>query len=77
MKFELLNPEKMIIGECSDRRMRRYDVAVSYQICLRIIAPDSEAWKRINQAIISRWSLAGLEWIKARAWERGGKETER
>lgn len=26
-------------------------------------------WPAINRAIIDRWSLSGLKWIKARAWK--------
>ena len=26
-------------------------------------------WPELNRAIMDRWSLSGLKWIKARAWK--------
>ena len=26
-------------------------------------------WEKVNTAIINRWSISGLEYIKKRAWE--------
>jgi hypothetical protein len=33
---------------------------------------DSTDWSRVNEAIMTRWSKAGLAYIKAQAWKVGG-----
>ena len=61
----------MLIGpDC-----RRADVVPLYGvgILLEHFARPPQArtsWARVNQAIIRRWSVSGLQWIKQRAWQR-------
>lgn len=31
-------------------------------------ALENVDWRRVNEAIIVRWSLAGLKYVKTRAW---------
>lgn len=48
-------------------------VAKTYALALRSEVPAD--WKRINEAILKRWSKAGLARIKASAWRKvEGKE---
>ncbi len=41
-------------------------IAQTYALALRSSWPTD--WKRVNAAIIKRWSAAGLEQIKKLAW---------
>ena len=45
----------------------RADMALSYAYLLTHQAGID--WTEINMGIINRWSLSGLRWIKARAWD--------
>lgn len=46
-------PEKQILGEIADKRMKRLDVAKSYALILRD-QRDEVDWGKINRAIIER-----------------------
>ncbi len=65
--FVLAVPEQTILGEIADRRMNQKDVAKTYALILRD-SPNSVDWAKINEAIMNRWSFAGLERIKRMAW---------
>jgi hypothetical protein len=58
-----------ICDEVADKRIKRKDVALSYAFALLSAAAkaDSPDWGTINRAILARWSMSGLEWIKKRA----------
>ena len=45
---------------------RRY-IAGLYGIAIRYDFGQTD-WKQVNEAIIARWSLSGLKWIKRLAW---------
>lgn len=47
----------------------RNDLAEEYAATLRQCGPSWEGWHEINEAILRRWSMAGLKYIKARAWK--------
>ena len=61
MKVEMIDPagvlEKEIAAGCD-----RKSAAMTYAYALR--QGDHEAAIRMNKAILSKWSLAGLRWIK-------------
>lgn len=61
------DPEGTMLREIEDAAMKREDVALSYAMGLR--APDEVDWSKVNHAIIDRWSLSALKWIKERAWK--------
>ncbi len=44
---------------------KRKDVAMTYAFLLR----DGGNAARANHAILERWSMSGLQWIKRRAWQ--------
>lgn len=52
------------IGACL-----RNDVAARYADVLRDGLAGGVTWLDINSAIIQRWSMAGLKYIKKRAWD--------
>lgn len=67
MRVELVNPEGVLLEEIADKRLKREDVAMSYAFAIRQDAKLD--WRKVNEAIIDRWSLSALKWIKERAWK--------
>ena len=55
--------------EIADKRMKRYDVALTYAFGIRD-EPDSIDWRKVNHLIMDRWSVAALRYIKESAWRR-------
>lgn len=66
MKIELMFPEKIILTEISDKKATQKDVAMTYRIIIQ--QKLKVDWKKINKAIVDRWSRSGLERIKQLAW---------
>lgn len=46
----------------------RDKMAVEYQSMLLTFSGDWDRWAGLNAAIVRRWSPAGLEYIKRKAW---------
>lgn len=65
--IELVDPEGVLLREIPDKK--REDVALTYAMALGSSEVDEIDWSKINHAIIERWSIAGLKWIKTRAWK--------
>lgn len=61
MNIELACCESVILNEIA-QGCNQTQVAQSYALSLRSSWPTD--WKRVNEAIIKRWSKAGLERIK-------------
>lgn len=57
-----------IIQMIIDKDTKRADVARVYEEMLDGVPPFHEL-SRVNAAIIDRWSVSALKWIKARAWD--------
>jgi hypothetical protein len=66
--FELACCERMLLQEIADKRMKRKDVAKTYAMSLRSSERDTIDWKKVNEAIIERWSMSALTFIKEQAW---------
>lgn len=64
-RFVLVCPEQTVEGEIA-AGAKRQDVAETYALALRY-CPGAD-FKRINTAILNRWSVSALRWIKERAW---------
>ena len=64
--IELLNCTDILLTEIKDKRCKRRTVAKTYALALR--SSESTDWSAVNTAIITRWSVSGLEWIKRQAW---------
>jgi hypothetical protein len=70
VRVELACCEKTLLSEIADKRFRRKDIAQTYALAIK----SQEAtdglidWKKVHQAIIDRWSLAAVHWIKEQAW---------
>jgi hypothetical protein len=67
----MVDPEGQILREIADKRMTRDDVALTYAFGLRD-AIDTVDWPKVNQAIIGRWSLSALKYVKTKAWRHLG-----
>lgn len=67
MKFEMIGAEQEIMREIADPKMKREDIALTYAFLIR--QSEHPDWSKINRAILERWSMAGLKWIKERAWK--------
>ncbi len=65
MRIELANCTENLLSEIAAPEMKRRDVARTYALAMRSSEPTD--WKRVNAAIMERWSRAALEWIKQQA----------
>jgi hypothetical protein len=68
LDFQMIDVEHQLLSEIADKRMKRIDVALTYVFGLK--QPGDVNWSKVNHAIIDRWSVSGLQWIKAEAWKR-------
>lgn len=64
---EMVGVEGALLREIADKRMKRNDIALTYAFGLR--GNEVIDWKLVNAAILDRWSMAGLTYIKQRAWK--------
>jgi hypothetical protein len=69
--IELVCTTTTLMTEISLPEMKQTDVALTYAMALR--SSDKTDWSKVNQAIIARWSVAGLERIKKLAWKSSGR----
>ena len=69
IRIKLADPQGHLLREIADPAMKRRDIAMSYRMAATW-QPDEVDWPAVNTAIISRWSPAGLDWIKKEAWRR-------
>ncbi len=67
MEIELAACEATLLGEITRPEFTRNDVAKTYCLALRSSEVERVDWKKVNQAIIDRWSLSALKFIKERA----------
>jgi hypothetical protein len=63
----MVDVERTILEEIADRRLTRDDVAATYAFGLRDEMTTVD-WQKVNHAILDRWSLNALTYIKKRAW---------
>ncbi len=57
---------EVLLQEISDERFYRRDVAKTYALAIKSSAETD--WEKVNRAIIRRWSVSALRWIKHQAW---------
>ena len=68
-EVRMLNPEDTILEEIQMRGIKQKDIAQTYAFLLKDPDAGDLDWRTINQAIIDRWSVSGLERIKKMAWD--------
>ena len=66
--FELTNCEYVLLNEVKNNALKPEDIAKTYSLALR--SQEKVNWKKVNAAIVKRWSFTILEKIKREAWER-------
>lgn len=64
--IELALCTEVLLREIEYKGSTRRDVAKTYALALRSSEPTD--WEKVNRAIIERWSLHALGWIKDQAW---------
>ena len=65
MSLELANCTNHLLREIADPAMKRRDVAQSYALAIR--SQETTDYARVNAAIVARWSLSALVFIKRQA----------
>lgn len=69
LKISMADPQRVILEEIADKRFKQKSVALTYAFCIRQDGDtDAIDWRKINRAIIDRWSRSGLDRVKKRAW---------
>jgi len=67
MKVELMDAEEIILREIADKNLTRDNVALTYAFC--ISSREEIDYGKINRAIVARWSMGALAYIKHNAWK--------
>ena len=67
MKVELMFCEEIILQEIADKKFSRDNIAITYAFCRDAKKTQNVNFRTINEAIIKRWSLSALEYIKNEA----------
>lgn len=62
--------EATILNEISQKEYKRRHIAQTYRLSMHAERANGEVidWKKVDEAIVARWSRSGLEWIKKQAW---------
>ena len=66
MRVGLVAPTQTLLDEVADPKMKRNDIVATYALALTTM--EEVDWPVVNRAIIDRWSLSALTYIKDRAW---------
>ena len=72
LKQEIAKFTNQIIEDCKGGHIKRKGIVPSYAWLISqmgLYGVDEIDFKSINQAIIKRWSVAGLIYIKEQAWK--------
>lgn len=65
--IELIDTTRVLLDKIASPEFRQPDIALTYAMAIR--SSDPTDWKKVNAAIVARWSISGLERIKTRAWK--------
>ena len=65
MIIELVNTTETLLDTIKKAK-NRLEVSVVYKWA--ICSSEETDWKKVNQAIINRWSINALDYIKKMAW---------
>jgi len=64
--MKLMCCTEVLLGEIQNKELKQKDIAQTYLLALR--SNEETDWKKVNQAIMERWSISGLKKIKNMAW---------
>jgi len=73
-RIAFADPEGYLLEEIANPAMKRLDVVKTYRLVLASRDQGRVNWRTVNTAIIDRWSVSSLEWIKRFAWKGSGAE---
>jgi len=62
MRIELAACTQTLLQEIESREFTRDSVAKTYRLAMA--SSEAVDWARVNRAIVARWSLSALEYIK-------------
>jgi hypothetical protein len=68
VRMELCACEMVLLNEIGMKEMKQKQIAQTYRLALASSEAKDMDWKKVNEAIIARWSVAGLNRIKNMAW---------
>ena len=68
LRIEMVNCEWTILNEI-EQGCAQKSVAMTYGFGLLSSEELTMDWRKINRAIIDRWSLSGLDRVKKMAWK--------
>lgn len=68
--LRLADPEAGLLAAVADTKLTRAGMAKAYRTVLNDVARDRVNWRTVNEAIVRRWSVTALEWIKREAWRQ-------
>ncbi len=68
LTIELGNCENTLLAEIAIPQLYRRDIAKTYALAMKSSECGLIDWAKVNRAIIGRWSVSGLEYIKQQAW---------
>lgn len=71
MSMNLICCSQVLLREIAEKQLKQKDIALTYAMAIKSKheGADDFDWQPINQAIIARWSMSGLERIKKRAMD--------
>ena len=59
--------EGVLLKEIPDKTLNQIDIALTYRLAIEADAKID--WKKVNKAIIKRWSKSGLLRVKELVWK--------
>lgn len=71
MQVDLVDPQGQLLREIADPAMTRDDVMLTYAFAIRQASEVDFA--TVNNAILNRWSMNALKYIKEGAWRKLGR----
>lgn len=66
MGITIVDVQKVILEEIADPKIKRNSIALTYAFCIK--QRNEVDFGIINRAILARWSMSGLTYIKKKAW---------
>lgn len=67
LRIELADTTNVLLREIAMPEITRDDIAETY--AMAIVSGDKTDWRKVNEAIIARWSESARDYIKKQAWE--------
>jgi hypothetical protein len=71
LQINLVCCTQVLLQDIATKQATQKDIALTYAMAIKSKheGADDFDWQPINEAIIARWSMSGLERIKKRAWD--------